>query len=253
MKSPWPSRLLLLAAGAAAVVAAVAVYGSRSGSPLEGSVLLAALAGGAALAFTRSFLLVSIPYAAVLFGGRTTEWAPSALYLAAFAVAFVVTISGVPAAIATPIHRSEWLVDPIGGVILVVAGLLALVDGAASAAAHRRESVARRVRHWIFAVALGGSTGALMYHELDPAYDSVFFATGNAVAASHAPATVVLFTTGLGVAYLAAGGAVRALVARQRWGHRVALGGRALAGIATALLGLAILTGRFRVVRGLLF
>ena len=185
MKSLWPSRLLLLAVGAAAVLAAVAVYGSGSRFPL--------------------------PYVTVLFSGRTTEWASSALYFAAFAAAFVLTISGVPAASATP------------------------------------------TRHSIFAVALGGSTGALMYHELDPAYDSVFFATGNAVAASHAPATVVLFTTGLGVAYLAAGGAVRALVARQRWGRRGAVGGRALAGVATALLGLAILTGRFRVVRGLLF
>jgi cytochrome c biogenesis protein CcdA len=165
----------------------------------------------------------------------------------------VVTIGGVPAAIATPIYRSGWLVDPIGGVILMLAGLVALGAGALSAPLHRHESVARRVCHRIFAAVLGGSTGVLMYHQLDPIYDSVFFSTGNAVAASHAPATIMLFTEGLGVAYLAAGGAVRALIARQSWGRRVALGGRALAGIATALLGLAMLTGRFGVVRGLLF
>lgn len=253
MKSPWLSWVLLLVVGAGAVVAAAAVYGSGAGSPLEGSVPLAALAGGVALAFTRPFLLVSIPYVMVIFGGMTSKWAPSALYLAAFAVAFVVTISGVPAAVASPVHRSEWLVNPIGGLILVAAGVMALVGGSPRPPFHHRESGWRGVGRWMAPGVLGATVGALMYHERDPAYDSVFFATGNAVAASHAPVTVALFTTALGATYLIGGSAARALVERHRWGHRILMGGRTLAGAGTALLALAILTGRFSVVRRWLF
>jgi hypothetical protein len=98
---------------------------------------------------------------------------------------------------------------------------------------------------------LGATTGALVYHELDPVYDSVFFSTGNAVAASHAPLTVAAFVVGLALAYLSGGAALRLSLSSTGWGHTVLRMGRALSGIATALVGLAVLTGRFGVVRTL--
>ncbi|MGH7326697.1 MAG: hypothetical protein ACREJ9_18915 [Candidatus Rokuibacteriota bacterium] len=240
------SLLALLAAAAVAGTAIVAVY--APGMPLRGYVGLAALAGGAALAFTRPFLLVFVPYLAVLLEGRARDLIGPALYLGAFALAFVVTISGAPAAVATPIHRSERLVDGAGGLIFLVAGAVA------SMGARRARTLEwRPAGRWAFSTVLGATAGLLMYHELDPVYDSVFFATANAVPASHASPTVALFAVGLGAVYLIAGGATRRLVAPLRGGDTVLRAGRALSGLATALLGLAILTGRFYVVRTLLF
>ncbi len=92
-----------------------------------------------------------------------------------------------------------------------------------------------------------------MYHELDPAYDSVFFFTANAVAASHAPLTVAVFSTGLGLTYVVAGGAATTMASRARWARRILHGGRMLSGIATALIGVAVLTHRFGAIRAVLF
>lgn len=248
MNSLWSGLIVLVTIGAVTAAANSAVYGRPPASVLEGSVLLVALVGGTALAFSRPFLLVAIPYLSVLLGGRTAGW-PSALYPTVFALTFVIAISGVPAALATPIHRSEWLVDPIGSLVLVAAGLYALAGGSPSAPVRRHESGWRRADRWLVPGLLGAAVGALMYHELDPAYDSVFFATGNAVAASHAPVTVALFTAGLGLAYVASGSALRGLLGCQPWADAAV---RALAGVATALLGVAILIGGFRIVRGLL-
>jgi len=248
---------LIVIIAAAAAIARLAVYGSESAlsaSPLRGYVLLSAFAGGVALAFSRPFLLVLVPFLTVLFGGPEKEGSRAAIYfLGAFALAFVVTISGVPRALATPIHQSEWLFDPAGGVVFLVWGFVSFRDLLLPGPVHPTQLIWGRVVSSGSAGLVGATTGVLMYHELDPTYDSVFFFTANAVAASHAPLTVAVFTTGLGLTYLAAGGAATAAASRARWGRRVLVGGRGLAAIATALIGLAILTRRFGAVRGLLF
>ena len=73
--------------------------------------------------------------------------------------------------------------------------------------------------------------GLVRYHELDPSFDSVFFATGNAVASSHAPLTVAVFSTALSVLHF-----VVAATA-SRWRLPAA---RALAGAGTVVLGAAV-------------
>ncbi len=256
--------LTTVIAGAVATAAAV-VYGpspAASASPLRDNVLLSAFVGGLALAFSRPFLLVSVPFLTVLFraasaarvvgSGPRAEWAPPITYVTAFALTFVVTISGAPGAIATAIHRSESIVDPAGGVVFFIAGVVTVLGLGSRDPADSSAPTWRRGVDVGYGGALGAMAGAVMYHALDPAYDSVFFSTANAVAASHVPATVALFTFGLGITYLAAGMVVMGLIARTRRRRGALSGGRALSGAATALIGLALLTGRFDAIRGLL-
>jgi len=244
------STIALLATALSTAAAIVAVY--APGIPLRGSVWMAALAGGAALAFTRPFLLVLAPYLAVLLDGRASELRGPVLYLGGFALAFIVTIGGMPRPIATTIYGAERLVDVVGGLIFLLLGVLAVIRAWRFEASRPRGAKGRAILLWTFAAALGLTTGALMYHELDPTYDSVFFATANAEPASHAPLTVALFTAALGGVYLVAGGAARALIAKARGGDAILRAVQVVAGLATAALGLALLTDRFPTVRWLL-
>lgn len=247
---------------AAALVAHGLVYRWEpllSGPPLRGHVWLSGLLGGVGLAFSRPFLLVLVGFLTVLFHALRGSPAPGRCrccgalggYLGAFALAFVATISGTPAALAAAIYQSEWTIHRVSGVILLVwwpawhLGRLPV---------RSRASVWARVLEMGCASILGAAIGALLYHELDPVYDSVFFATSNAVAASHAPITTTLFAAGLGLTYLGVGGTVLApMVAGTSWGRGLVLGGRTLTGLATALVGLAVLSDRFGTVRALLF
>lgn len=262
---PSSALLVLTIVIAVAATAAAVVYSpgrAPSVSPLRDNVPLSAFVGGVALAFSRPFLLVSVPFLTVLFkaartkraarSGPGADWAPPITYVATFALAFVVTISGAPGAIAAPIHRSDAILDPAGGVVFLVAGVMTVLGLGSQDAANSSAPTWRRGVHVGYGGVLGAMAGAVMYHELDPAYDSVFFATANAVAASHAPATVALFTLGLGITHLAAGMVAIGLIARTRRSRGALAGGRALSGAATALIGLALLTGRFGAIRGLL-
>lgn len=265
MKPSSALLVLTIVIAVAVGTAAAVVYGpgpAPSASPLRDNVLLSAFIGGVALAFSRPFLLVSVPFLTVLFRATKTEpalrsgpgadWAPPITYITTFALTFVVTISGAPGAIATPIHRSDAILDPAGGVVFLVAGVVTVLGLGSQDAANSSAPTWRRGVHVGYGGVLGAMAGAVMYHELDPAYDSVFFATANAVAASHAPATVALFTLGLGITHLAAGMVAIGLIARTRRSRGALAGGRALSGAATALIGLALLSGRFGAIRGLL-
>lgn len=248
---------LMVIVAAAATVARVVVYGWEpvpTASSLEGYILLSAFAGGVALAFSRPFLLVLVPFLTVLFGDAKKDGPRAAIcFLGAFALAFIVAISGVPRAIATLIYQSEWLVDPAGGVVFLVGGLLSAARLLPPSTTDPTSSVWAGIVGSGPAGVLGATTGGLMYHELDPAYDSVFFFTANAVAASHAPLTVAVFSAGLGLPYVVAGGAATTMASRARWARRILRGGRMLSGIATALIGVAVLTHRFGAIRALLF
>jgi hypothetical protein len=121
---------VLLVAAASAAGSAI-VYGSRfapATSPLQGSVVLSAVIGGAALALSRPLLLVAVPYLLILLGGERSDPRAATFYLGAFGLVFVVAISGFPASIAPPIYRAERLIDVIGGVIFLASGVLALFD-----------------------------------------------------------------------------------------------------------------------------
>jgi cytochrome c biogenesis protein CcdA len=258
-----PALMFLIAAAAAAADAVV--YGpvlSSSASPLRDNVPLSAFLGGMALAFSRSFLLVLVPYFAVLSRAAKPErarrsgprigWGLPVAYLLAFALTFIVTISGVPRPIASPIYGSESVVDPAGGIVFFLAGVVTILGVGPGGAIDSSSPVWKRAVGVVCGGLFGVTTGALMYHELDPVYDSVFFSTANAVVASHAPATVALFTAGLGIVYVAAGVVAITTISRTRWGRGAFVSGRVLSGTATALIGVALLSGRFGVVRGLL-
>lgn len=219
-----------LAAGSYALVYA---GGAPEASVLRDRVLLTAAAGGWALAFTRPLLvLVSIPFATVIWLRMSDRaaarprwpWLPPALFLAGFSLMFSVAIGGTPGVVAQGIYRAHQVIEVAVGALLVLWGALVAVRVPAL--------VGTRPGWW--AAALGVATGLVFYHHLDPSYDSVFFATGNAVAASHAPFTVVTFSTALSVLYLAA---ATPAARWQLWSART------LAGAATAIVGAATAGG----------
>jgi hypothetical protein len=242
--------------GLMALAAYGLVYGRALeflGLSLQGRVWLAGLLGGVGLAFSRAFLLVLIPFFAVLLqtldgtsdrrSGRSRDWGALGAYLGAFALGFVVTIGGTPAAAASAIYGADWAVHRASGVVLLAWGPARLLG-----------RLLRPSSSWALeagsAGILGMATAMLLYHELDPAYDSAFFATGNIVAASHAPLTVAAFATGLALTYLLAAAAVRAMAASGASASPgAARAGRILGGLATALIGLAVLTGRLDAIR----
>ena len=252
-----PSGVLIAGLTALAAVAAYKmVYGGELrlfGLLLQDHVRLSGLLGGVGLAFSRAFLLVVIPLLTVLFhaldgtgdrqSGRSRYWGALGAYLGAFAVGFVVTISGTPAAAARAIYGSEWAIHLVSGLVLLAWGPVRLLG-----------RLLRPSSSWALEAGSAGILGVaiamLLYHELDPVYDSVFFATGNIVAASHAPLTVAPFAAGLVLTYLLAAAAVRAMAAS--WASArpgASRAGRVLGGLATALIGLAVLTGRLDAIR----
>ena len=222
----------MLAVGALAGGAYALVYsgGAAGAGVLRGRVLLAAGLGGWALAFTPPLLVLLVPLATTVWlgtpergsSGPRWPWAPPALFLAGFSLTFVVAIGGVPDPLARAMYRAH---HPLGEVAL--GGLLLLWGLAVTV----RVPPHVRARSGWYAAALGVAMGLARYHELDPSFDSVFFATGNAVAASHAPLTVAVFSTALSVLHF-----VVAATA-SRWRLPAA---RALAGAGTAVLGAAL-------------
>lgn len=232
----WLLAVAVLAAGAYALVY---IGGASEAATLRGRVLLAGFLGGWALAFTRPFFLLLVPFATVAWLRTRGSAAPSprwlclapALFLAGFSLTFVVTISGAPNLVARAIYRAHNLIEVAVGGLLFLWGALVAV--------RVPRFVEARPEWW--AAGLGVAVGVLFYHELDPSYDSVFFATGNAVASSHAPLTVAAFSTALSVLYFAAASQA------ARWCPRAA---RTLVGAATAVVGAAVAGGWFEVVRG---
>lgn len=225
----------IVAVTGAAVWAYALVYvaGAPEVSLLQGRVLVAGFVGGWALAFTRPLLLfLLIPFATVVWlrtSGRPSHtarwsWLPPALFLTGFSLTFAVAISGVPEPLARAIYGAHGVIETAVGAVLALWGAVVAVHVPARVEARSA---------WL-AAGLGIATGLLFYHDLDPSYDSVFFATGNAVASSHAPLTVAVFSTALSILYFAA--AVQAV----RWRFPA---GRMLAGAGTVLIGVAVASG----------
>jgi hypothetical protein len=260
MHSPFV-RLAVVAAGV--VLAAVAVYGWRgapTAAPLRGQVLVSALAGGVALAFSRPFLLVLVPYLTVLLlhlkkepaaaGGG--DWRFPAIYVGGFGLAFVPTISGMPEFVATAIHRSDRIVDAVSGTVLSVWGLVTFAGLLPPRSFLSVPTAWKRAVLPVAGGAVGAAAGLVAYHALDPAYDSVFFATGNVVAASHAWPTVAVFAGALGLTYLAASRGAAAIAGLKGPAPAILSGIHTLSAILTVWIGLAALTGRLEAIRGLL-
>lgn len=254
--------LLIVTAAASAWWLLFGAGADPAATPLAGRVLLSALMGGAAVAVSLSVVPVLAPFVAVVsdsVGGRWGTYgtlrarAPRAVgFLVGFAIAFVVTISGTPPAVASLVYKSGPIVHPAGGAVLLLYGLAAMIQ---TALAREGAWGRRRWPPWIgpaTAALFGLVTGLVLAHELDPVYDSVFFVTGNAVAASHAPLTVGMFTLGQGLVVLSARTLVVILAGRVTHGGRILGGLRIAGGIATAFGGAAFIRGELSMIRALL-
>lgn len=256
-----PALLITILAGSAWWL----VFGSGMGSAdslLAGQVLLAGLVGGAAVALSPGALLVLAPLAAVVADSVRGDARASGTFrrravrgvgfMAGFAAAFVVVISGAPGAVADLVYRSARVIDLGAGAVLLLYGV-----GAVARPAWGSRSVGgrRHRRRWIGPArcgVLGSVVGLLLAHKLDPLYDSVFFLTGNGVAASHAPLTVAAFTLGLSLVVLSLTGLALMPAGHPMVGGWISGGLSVAGGLATAVLGAAVLAGRFSAIRSML-
>ena len=160
-------------------------------------------------------------------------------------------ISGVPAALAEPVYGAHHIIDLAGGFAPLVYGAVALAPGVWSP---RRPARLPRRPRWVGPAGvalLGSASGLLLAHELDPLYDSVFFLTGNAVAASHAPLTAAMFMLGLGLVVLSMAALVLTLAGHRVVGGWIPCGLRIAGGVVTAIVGAAFLSGQFAAIRSL--
>ncbi|MGH7772502.1 MAG: hypothetical protein ACREQA_09740 [Candidatus Binatia bacterium] len=214
---------------------------------------LYALVGGGALAFSLPTIPLLVLYLAVLFTARKppseTErdygvtLLPVTLFLLAFVAAFVIGISGVPSVIANPIYNGRKVIDVIGGLLVALYGLRAFT-GLCSPKAFWFKVLSKKQSGLLLEEPiLGFTAGLLLFHLLDPSYDSVFFFTGRAGAFSHHPISVVSFGLGVSVMYgiLAYG---FSLLASRRVAN-VTTWVRRIVGVLTLILGLSWATGTF--------
>ncbi|MCI0371262.1 MAG: hypothetical protein L0214_07740 [candidate division NC10 bacterium] len=218
------------------------------------------LVGGAAVAFSAPvvpllvlFLAAPDTYASpmvrqgvlpapLLTVGRA-GWLP---FFSGFGLAFVIAMTGVPEAYARVIYPARRGIDLVAGTALLGYGLW-LVESlnAFTGLIRPKGRSSRRFSRWGVTFLLGLSAGLLLYHHLDPTYDSVFFASQIIRQSSHGVLAATSFVMGVGGAFLALAVAL-AGVSRARRGMDAAL--RAIgtaAGMLTAILGGLFLTGRY--------
>ena len=223
-------------------------------SQAGGEELLYSLVGGAALAFSISTLPLLVLYLTVLFGaervlseherGYGSVLLPAALFLVAFVSAFVITISGAPPLVAKTIYKEKWTIDVISGFLVALCGAKVFIE---SGLINRLHSIAVSIRDkgvLIEPPILGFIAGLLLFHHLDPYYDSVFFFTGRAGAFSHHPLSVGSFGLGLSAIYLGVAYGLSVMAASTR----LAKGSgwlKLIFGLLTLILGFSFATGTF--------
>jgi hypothetical protein len=88
----------------------------------------------------------------------------------------------------------------------------------------------------------------LLFHYLDPPYDSVFFLTGRAGAFSHHPLSVGTFSAGLSAMYIAVAHGLGGLIFSARTLNIAWI--KVLAGVLAFILGSSFATGRFSSLAG---
>jgi len=177
-------------------------------------VLVVALVGGVALAFNKAMLPLHLLLAGRLdWGGvsgnasqvRGLERVPyrAGLCLLGFGLAFVVGISGRPRVLSQPLYAYAKGIARVAGGVLILGGLVASVE--VMAGLGRGRILGRILGNWkgLLDVAAGMALGLALYHDIDPTYDSLFFATGTAVAASHSALAVAVFVVASGATLLA--------------------------------------------------
>jgi hypothetical protein len=170
---------------------------------------------------------------------------PAVTFGIGFAVAFSTPISGTPAAYAAFVSAGRRVVDIAGGILLVGLGAWALAAG--RLAWRRRVAGRPRWPHGLsptVAAAAGGAVmGLLLFHDLDPTYDSVFFSTGLAVAESHWPRAAYAFSLGLAIIYVLGIGWLGGWAKRGGGARRAVVVIQQVAAVAVMVLGVVFATG----------
>lgn len=162
-----------------------------------------------------------------------------------FAVAFSTPVSGTPAAYAALISAGGRGLDVAGGVLLAGLGIWSL----APAGLPRRQGAGGRVM-WpaglnpasVSALA-GALMGLLLFHKLDPMYDSVFFSIGLVAAESHWPRAAYAFSLGLASGYVVGIAWLGWWAERVRGPGRVVIAIQRIAALAAMLLGIVFAIG----------
>jgi cytochrome c biogenesis protein CcdA len=219
-----------------------------------GQELLYALIGGAALAFSAPTLPLLVLYLMLLFIAVNTHSGldavnrigllPVTLFLVAFVAAFVISISGVPSVIAKAIYNWKTTINIIGGLLIGFYGLKALNESGLMKSLWFMP-VSKAEKGFVAAAStLGFMAGLLLFHHLDPYYDSVFFLTGRAGAFSHHPLSVGSFGLGLSAIYLGVAYEFSPMAASMRLAK--ARGWlKLIFGLLTIILGFSFATGTF--------
>jgi hypothetical protein len=86
--------------------------------------------------------------------------------------------------------------------------------------------------------------GLLLFHDLDPTYDSVFFSTGLAVAESHWPRAAYAFALGLGTIYVLGIGWLGGWAKRGAGPRRAVVTIQRIAAVAVMLVGIVFAIGQ---------
>jgi len=210
-----------------------------------------ALVGGAALAFSAPAVPLLVAYLAVLFTARKAaakserELLPAGLFLLAFVIAFVITISGKPSLVANSLYGGRWIIDLFGGLFVVFYGLKAFAEsGLVKSLPLARVLKGRGDGLLLGPSVLGLVTGLLVFHHLDPFYDSVFFLSGRAGALSHHPLSVSSFGLGLSAVYLLMAHGFD-LGVFPKWVSKGTPWAKGMVGLLNIVFGLSFATGTF--------
>ena len=127
----------------------------------------------------------------------------------------------------------------------MVAGFLALLERMGGPRRVKRSDGIGRWWEGLLDVGAGLALGLALFHDTDPTFDSVFFATGTAVAASHAPLTVAAFVVALGATLVAAASGLLGAAGRVLWLAAVPYAIGFLGAAGTLAMGILLATGGY--------
>lgn len=225
------------------------------GQPSALWVVAMSLLGGIGLAFHKAMLPLHLLLAGRLEAevqGRSRREAGLerpllrlGLCLLGFGTAFVLGISGWPRVLSQPLYAYAKGIARVAGGVLILGGLVASVE--IMTGRGRGRNLGRILGNWkgLLDVAAGLALGLALYHDMDPTYDSVFFATGTAVAASHAAVTVAAFVLAAGATILAVAWGVLHGASLSPAFAILLYGLRCLGTAGTLAVGILLATGRY--------
>lgn len=241
-----------------AIVSRLFIYSFRH-IPLTnvegGEEPLYALVGGVALALSVPTLPLVVLYLTVLFAsarapaeldtGPKVALLPTALFLVGFVSAFIITIGGVPSVISGAIYKGKVVVNAIGAVLIALYGLKVFKESGLVGSEALPFGLSRKAGPETEALILGFFAGLLLFHHLDPPYDSVFFLTGRGNPLSHHPVSVISFGLGLSAMYVALGYGFGLLM--NSWtGTKVLAWMKGIFGVLTLGLSVSFVFGVFK-------